>query len=268
MTNDLLAEIFSIDVTPESSEVVDMVRRIDKILPEPLINEFEGIAAMVDSVQWSQGDLTNQIWQNVLTKKLKNKKGNPYTFLDVCYYVSVRFLHGSKNFNTVKAWALVSRRYSPAVRQLYHYDEIDFAHFAYASQRKFDVDSDTGQKLWQDVLDYSWELSQNQGRAASVKQLEQKFEGARASKSQFKPTMNDFNHREIDIGGVEISQLSEIPADSSTLEAEMAEVLHRLSGLVFRLANKYPKISGSVMNAYAVLSNALASIVGVQEVED
>ena len=143
-----------------------------------------------------------------------------------------------------------------------------FAHFAYAAQRKFEPDSTTGQKLWQDVLDYSWEVSQSQGRSASVKQLEQKFEGTRASKSQFKPTLNEFNTREIDIGGVEISQLSEIPVDSSTLEAEFAEALHRLSGLVFRFANKYPKISGSVTSAYSVLSNALASIVGVQEVED
>jgi len=261
-------DTLSIDVAPESSEVGDMVRRIDKILPEPLINEFEGVAAMIDNVQWNLGDLTNQTWQNILAKKLKNKRGNPYTFLDCCYYVSIRFFNGSKSFNTVKAWALVSRRYSPAVRQLYHYDEIEFAHFAYAGQRKFEADSDTGQKLWQDVLDYSWELSRNQGRAASVKQLEKKFEGTRSAKSQFKPTMNDFNTREIDIGGVEISQLSEIPADSDTLEAEFGETLHRLAGLVFRFANKYPRISGSVTNAYSVLSNALASIVGVQEVED
>lgn len=259
---------FSIDVAPESSEVGDMVKRIDRILPEPLINEFEGIAAMEDNLQWAKGDLVNRVWENVLAKKLKNKKGNQYTFLDVTYYVSIRFMQGSRSFNTVKAWALVARRYSPAVRQLYHFDEVPFAHFGYAAQRKFDVDSDTGQKLWQDILDYSYELSQHQGRPASVKQLEQKFEGKRAIKSQFKPTLNDFSHREIDIGGVEISQLSEIPASTDTLEAELGETLHRLSGLVVRFANKYPRISGSVTNAYAVLSNALASIVGVQEVED
>lgn len=77
-----------------------------------------------------------------------------------------------------------------------------------------------------------------------------------------------WNDGEIDIGGLEISQLSEIPASTDTLEVEFSETLHRLSGLVFRFANKYPKVSGSVTNAYAVLSNALASIVGVQEPED
>lgn len=263
-----LNEAFSIDLAPASSEVGDMIKRIDKILPEPLINEFEGVAAMEDHLQWTKGDLTNRIWENVLAKKLKDKKGNQYTFLDVTYYVSVRFLQGSRSFNTVKAWALVARRYSPAVRQLYHFEDVPFAHFTYAAQRKFDIDGNAGQKLWQDVLDYSWVLSQSQGRSASQKQLEQKFEGARANKSQFKPTMNDFNTREVDIGGVEISQLSEIPASTDTLEAEMAETLHRLSGLVFRFANKYPKISTSVTNAYSVLSNALASIVGVQELQD
>jgi len=265
---DIVLDMFSIDVTPASSEVGDMIKRIDKILPEPLINEFEGVASMEDNLQWVQGDLVNKIWDNVLAKKLKNKKGNLYTFLDITYYVSIRFLQGSRSFNTVKSWALVARRYSPAVRQLYHFEDVPFAHFTYAAQRKFDVDSQTGQKIWQDVLDYSWELSHNQGRSASVMQLQQKFEGLRATKSQFHPSLNDFNSREIDVSPVEISQIVDIQVDSQTLEAEMAEALHRLGGLVVRFANKYPRISGSVTNAYSVLSNALASITGVQEVQD
>ena len=269
MTNALIVtDTFSVDVTPESSEVGYMIKRIDRILPEPLVNEFEGIAQMEDSLQWQKGDLTNRIWENVLAKKLKNKKGVQYTFLDVTYYVSVRFLQGSRSFNTVKAWALVARRYSPVVRRLYHFEDVPFAHFTYAAQRKFDVGSDTGQKLWQDILGYSWELSQAQGRSASVRQLEQKFEGTRATKSSFKPTLNDFNPHEIDINGVEIAQLSVIQATPDTLEVEMAETLHRLSGLVLRFANKYPKIGGSVMNAYSVLSNALASIARSHESQD
>ena len=266
--NEANLEILSINVAPGSSEVGDMIKRIDKILPEPLVNEFEGIAQMEDNLQWQKGDLTNRIWENVLAKKLKNKKGVQYTFLDVTYYVSVRFLQGSRSFNTVKAWALVARRYSPVVRRLYHFEDVPFAHFTYAAQRKFDVDSNTGQKLWQDILDYSWELSQTQGRGASVAQLEQKFEGARATKSRFKPTFNDFSAHEIDINGVEIAQLSNIQASPDTLEVEMAETLHRLSGLVLRFANRYPSIGGTVMNAYSVLSNALSSIARSHELQD
>ena len=254
--------IFSIDVSSEPSEVHAMFRSIEKTLDEKFIQSFDSEFALEDRLQWSKGDRTNMIWASVQAKKLRNKQGRPYTFLDICYFVSIRFLRGTRSFNTVKSWALVARRYSPAVRQLYHYDEVEFAHFAYAAQRKFDIDSDTGQKMWQDVLEYSHTLSQIQGRPASQKQLEARFEGKRITKSQFNPTANEYHVNELDVSGIEASQLVDIPASSDTLEAEFSETLHRLSGLVSRISAKYPIFSGSVNNAYAVLSNTLLAMVG------
>lgn len=254
--------IFTIDVsTTESSDVKQMIRKIEAILPDDLITEFDGIVSGEDRLQWTKGDLTNKIWDNVQAKKLRNGKNKRYTFLDICYFVSIRFLKGKRSYNTVKTWALVCRRYSPAVRQAYHYDEVEFSHFAYAAKKIFDIDNpETGQKRWQDVLDYSFNTSKGRGYDVSESELEFVFESKKRPKTQFQPTVNDFSSSEIDVTPIEISQIATVPEQSDTLEIEFSEALHRLAGIVHRIGVKHPIIASSVMTGYSILSNALTTI--------
>jgi len=252
---------------PQSSEIRSMFKAIERVLPEDLIAEFDGLVQAEDMMQWSYGDKTNQIWSAVSAKKLKNKKGKPYTFLDICFFVSVRFLRQTRSFNTVKTWALVCRRYSPVVRQLYNYEDIWFAHFAYAAKKIFDVDDTNGKKKWQNVLSFSYNQSLRQGYTVSVQQLESYFEGRKKNKSNFAPTVHDFALADIDLSPIDVNQVATIQSDADTLEGEFGEAIHRLGGIVTRISAKYPIIGGSVNQAYAVLSNALRVIVSPKEEE-
>jgi len=99
--------------TFQPSEIRTMFLRIEKVVPEDVSARLESVCEIEDKLQWVKGDIVNEIWKNVQGSGVKNERGNPYTFLDVCFFVSGKYLRFSRSFNTVKAWALTARRYSP-----------------------------------------------------------------------------------------------------------------------------------------------------------
>jgi hypothetical protein len=258
------ATVLTIDLqaSREDSDVRDMFRKIDRVVPDDIRDRFDALFHYEDGLQWERGDLTNTIWQNVQGKKLRNKQGRPYTFLDTCYYISAKFLRGNRSFNTVKAWALTARRYSPVVRALYHADEIPFSHFVYAAQRKFDVDStQTGEKVWQDILNHSYDQMTALGREISVRELENHFEPHAQvnSGSSYKtgiqsPTTNEYTFTPIVLADLDDQPVLDNP------EIELEEELHKLAGIVSRISTKFPMYAGLVNQGLALITNALRQI--------
>jgi len=249
-----------VDLRP-SNAVGEMIRAIDKILPEETIQKFEGIAQEEERVQWQKGDLTNEIWSAVLAANLCNGEGKPYTFMDICYYVSRRFLRGGRSENTVKAWALTARRFPPALRKRYRWLDIPFSHFTYAGRNKFDADNPkTGHKFFMDILDYSWELSQNQGYPAAEWQLKSVFEPEAVSQSsgyvQYQTGVNVGSG--IEFAPLNIERVSEDPEPPEVdYEAELREQLHRLNLLIQGISVNNPKIGKMLFQALSMMWNVI-----------
>lgn len=252
--------------TPSDSELAEMFRKISRVVPDDVDNQLSSIANIVDHLQWPLGDLVNEIFKNVQGSGIKNKRGNPYTFLDVCFYVSAKYLRYSRSFNTVKAWALTARRYSPEVREHYHFEDLPFAHFAYAARKIFDVDSSTGQKRWQDVLDHSIDQMIKLGRLISVTDLEKHFEGRKKATPTYQTGVYEFPSVEVTMAPVVIHDVD--PAADVDIDQEFSEVMHKLAGLVSRIVAKHPIVSGVVQQAFAMLSNALQAIRQPAPVDD
>jgi len=253
-----------VDLRP-TSEVAEMIRAIDKVVSEEVQQEFEGIAQEQERVQWRMGDLTNEIWSSVLASDLRNEEGKPYTFLDVCYYVSVKYLRRSRSMNTVKAWALTARRFSPKQRDRYRWLDIPFSHFTYAGRAKFDQPNPkTSKKIWSEILDRSWELSQQQGYPASERQLREVFDPDSLPDSKpfiqyhtgvhvgtslgFAPVVVDNPVDDVDEAEPEIDY-----------EAELRDTLHRLHGLAQGIAVNNPKRGKVLFQALSMMWNALGN---------
>jgi len=241
----------------QPNEIRAMIVKIDRVVPEEVAQELENICQIEDHLQWRKGDLVNEIFKNVQGKQLKNKRGNPYTFLDVCFYVSAKYLRFSRSFNTVKAWALTARRYSPEVRAHYQAENLPFSHFAYAAKKIFDVDSSTGQKRWQDVLDHSVDQMQKLGRQISVTDLEKHFEGKKKVSATYRTGVYEFPSVEITLAPVVIQ---DVVGEDPDIDTEFSEALHKFSGIVTRITVKYPRYSGVIQQGFALLSNALQAI--------
>lgn len=246
---------------PSQSDIKDLFKRIDKVVPVAVAERFEVIMQYEEHLQWEQGDLTNSVYDNVIAKGLRNKRGEAVTFFDVCYYVSVKHLHGSRSMNTIKAWALTSRRFTPVVRAHFHYDEIPFSHFAYAAQRKFDVQSaDTGNKVWEDILNFSWEQSRNLGRDVAVKDLEAAFEGKPRQSPKYQVGSDDaFLQSQIDTKPV---AMFDVPAtmagdQTDTVDIEAQEFVRVGMHLLQRFTAKHPMYRDAVMQAFATISNII-----------
>lgn len=243
----------------EPNEIADMFKRIKKAIPDEIDDRFTAIGELEEKLQWEKGDLTNTIWANVNGKRLKNRAGRLYTFLDVCFYVSVRYLHGNRSYNTVKAWALTARHYSPKVRAFYNYDVIPFSHFAYAAKRVFDVPGENSKKVWQNVLDHSRDQSAKRGRDISVRELEHFFEGVHKSPNRYRSGMMQLSGEEATQPSVNVFDL---PLDNNapTLELEFAEEMHKLSALISRMTLRYPMYAGLLSQGFSILSNAFGQI--------
>jgi len=67
---------------PSQSEIGDLFKRIDKVVPVKVSEKFEALYQYEEKLQWENGDLTNVIYDNVLAKKLKNKKFQLITMKD------------------------------------------------------------------------------------------------------------------------------------------------------------------------------------------
>jgi len=258
----MLTDTPSLQVDLRSPNPVgEMIRAIDKILPEESIQRFEALSQEEERVQWQKGDWTNEIWSAVLAARLCNSEGKSYTFMDICYYVSRRFLRGARSENTVKAWALTAKRFSPALRKRYRWLDIPFSHFIYAGRNKFDVDNPkTGHKIWQDILDYSWELSQNQGYPAAEWQLKSAFEPDSVHESsgfvQYQTGVNVGNGIEFAPLKVEHEVEDTKPVDVD-YEAELREALHQINLLIQGIAVKNPKIGKALFHALSMMWNVI-----------
>jgi len=173
--------------TRPQTDVTEMVRRMTQVIPDDLMAVLDKLSDAAEELQWGRGDCANTVWELVQAADLKNIRDESYTFLDVCYFVAVKYTKGQRSYNTIKANALVARRFPSQVREKYHFMALPFSHFAYASRRKFDQMMLTGKykgkKIWQAILQYSWEVSQKQLYPPSVSLLEEKFEGKRQSKA-------------------------------------------------------------------------------------
>lgn len=248
---------------PSQSEIADLFKRIEKVVPVEVDDKLSALAEMDNQVQWTWGDLTNSVYDNVIAKKLKNKKGDDITYFDVCYWVSVKYLRGTRSMNTVKAWALTSRRFTPAVRAHFHYDELPFSHFTYAAQRKFDIASpDTGKKLWEDILVFSWEQSRNLGRdASSVKDLQAAFEGKPRQSPHYQVGANDaFLQAQLDTvpsAIFDVPQMMDGLPPQDTIDLEAQEFVRVGMQLLQRFTAKHPKYNDALMQAFSVISNIL-----------
>lgn len=246
----------------DEKEIAEMMRKIEGVIPEKILNRFGAIGDLEEQLQWEKGDLTNDIWLIVEAKKLKNKKGRRYQFLDICYFVTKKFLRNSRSFNTVKAWALTARRYSPEIRAMYSSDLIPFSHFAYAAKRKFDVDSQvTGLKVWQDILQDSLDFYHQHMKYKSVRALEEKFEGVK--KSNVKYQTGVYRDREVDmIHPVSIIDLQgdTKPYEDLSLEAEFREFAHKFEGFLHRFSAKYPKFSNTLTQSYTLIRQVIDNL--------
>lgn len=235
------AAIFLVDEYADYSreETADMIYAMQRVIPDDVITRFEGIVRVEEMLQWEKGDLTNLIWENVKANGLKDKAGKPYRFQDACYFVSVRFLNRARSYNTVKAWALTARKYSPEERERLHFQDVPFAHFAYAGKNKFDGREAPARD---EILEWSYEQTQAQSYNVSVSQLEEKFEG------KVRPQPG--------------SLLAEMPAVDS-IENELMNALQTLINLVGKLeGGRYEKISPLIQQGLELVRIALSQIAG------
>lgn len=177
---DTILEFDPIETRPET-DVRAMIKAMTQVIPEELIATLENLSDVGETLQWGRGDCANAVWDLVRDKRLKNKRKEVYTFIDVCYFVAVKYTKGQRSFSTIKGNALVARRFPQTVREKYHYKDLPFAHFAYASKKKFEQVQAKGKykglKTYRAILEYSWELSQKQLHPPSLALLKEKFEG-------------------------------------------------------------------------------------------
>jgi hypothetical protein len=255
----------TIVTAPSQSEIGDLFRRIDKVVPVKVAERLDALYQLDERLQWQRGDLTNEIYDNVIAKKLKNKAGQPITFFDVCYYVSLKYLRGTRSMNTVKAWALTTRRFSPAVRQYLHHDEIPFSHFVYAAQHKFDAVGDSGKKVWEEVLNFSWEQSRNLGRDCSVADLEAAFEGKPRPSAKYNvgasvpDDSNQLDAPPLTIFSVPeaITEITDDTGAVDTTDLEAQEFVRVGMQVLQRYTAKHPKYHDVLMQAFSVIVNTI-----------
>lgn len=235
-------------VTPDfkkpKSEVRTMIVDMLAVLSEEMIQYMENIRQVENALQWDRGDAANIIWDAVKQAGLKNKRGEPYTFEDTCYFVSLRFLSGTKSYNTVKANALVSRRFSTAQRQRYKFQDVPFSHFAYAARRKFDLESPVnGKKIWQNILDYSYRQSIKQGYDCTVANLEAEFEGKFKSRSGYVSGIDQTRLQESTPSPVSFSPTAPIGIDATPVEEQFRALVKTLAALTPQMLVKFHSLN-------------------------
>lgn len=237
------ATMFLVDeyATMGKEQTRELIYSILDVTPQEIVDRFEALVHVQEMLQWEFGDLTNRIWEHVQAAKL------PYKFTDVCYFVSVRFLNRTRSYNTVKAWALTAGRFPSPVREKYNYEDIPFAHFAYAGKRKFDQVGPDGKRTWQKILEYSYEGRNQQSYDVSVTQLEEAFEG----KIRVVPGY--------EIGSDNTEPEPVVQLESMSLEVEFAAALYALTTLAERLSGN-PKVLELIKQGLNLLRVALEQL--------
>jgi hypothetical protein len=240
-----VATIFLVDeyATMSKAQTRELIYAVQDVIPQEIIDHFEAIVHFEELMQWEKGDLTNQIWEHVQAAKL------PYKFMDICYFVSARFLNYTRSPNTVKAWALTARRFPAPVREKYNYEDVPFAHFAYAAKRKFDRIDRDGKHTWQKILEYSYEGRNAQSYDVSVTQLEEAFEGKVRIAPRYQP------------GDEDVEVPVPIVLESHSVEMEFANALAALSQLARRLSGN-PQIVSLIEQGLKLLRIALDQLSG------
>lgn len=235
-----VATIFLVDdyATMSKAQTRELIYAVQGVIPQEIIDHFESIVHFEDLMQWEKGDLVNQIWEHVQAAKL------PYKFMDICYFVSSRFLNYTRSPNTVKAWALTARRFSAPVREKYNYEDVPFAHFAYAAKRKFDRISPDGKRTWQKILEYSYEGRNAQSYDVSVAQLEEAFEGKVRAVPGYQR------------GSENVELPTPVVLDSLSVEIEFANALAAITQLASRLSGN-PQIVSLIEQGLNLLRVAL-----------
>ena len=253
-----------------ASDVKTMIKAMTNVIPEELIATLENLSDVAESLQWGRGDCANAVWDIVKTKKLKNKRGEPYTFIDVCYFVAVKYTKGQRSFSTIKGNALVARRFPQAIREMQNYKELPFAHFAYASKKKFEKVQTKGKyqglKSWQAILDYSWELSQKQLHPPSVDLLKEKFEGIFAKPNPVAyatgsiTTGLDFQSIQIPQGGN--GKDAGVADFAYSLEEEFIALVEQIEVMVPAIADRLipTRLAVQLPDAVATLKEAAAKV--------
>jgi hypothetical protein len=259
-------------VPKTENEVAKMFMAFERVIPEEVGQKFESIGILEDHLQWDKGDLTLLIWDIVQANNLKDSKGNPYTFLDVCYFVSSRYLNFSRSYSTVKAWAITARRFTKKTREAYHADELPFSHFAYAGQRRWDeINPDTGQKYWVDILLFSYSQYMKFGRNCSVRVLSDKYEKektqtslAKATKKQHAPTAYEFTDVNLLVSGPlsdgKAQPQTVQPMKDEALSKELQDLDQRFRSLAQAIAVKFPNLGAAAWSVASTIHEIARAI--------
>lgn len=185
-----------------------LFKSLRSVTPQELIDKLDGIASYDAQVQWTVGDAVNDIYLRAKSSKLANK----YNFNDVCFFVSIACLGGSRSYSTVKGYAITTRRFPPNLRVAFNYTDIPFSHFTYAGQDKFEeVNKNTKNPYWMDILCWSYDQSLIKGRKISERELRDEFEHRVPStrKTSFKigasPNVSDYSRPILNIPDEEAS---------------------------------------------------------------
>jgi len=246
------------------NETYNLIKDIDGILPETTIRSMEAQAHAENKAQWFRGDMVQLIYATTQEAGLRNHRNQPYTFEDICYYVSVRFYAGVMSFNTIKANAIVAKRFNQADRDYYHAEDLPFSHFAYASKRKFaERNPKTGNFLWQDILEYSHTVMLAKRRAPSRRHLETMYEGKvkkvtvyvtgmpPAPVPEDEPVMTPPTHDKIEY----VAYQQEREDHEPSLEMMFVQKVSELEQLAGAILVNFPKIAPVLSPAMKALSD-------------
>ena len=226
-------------------QISEMFYRIKGVIPEEVLNKMSALADVAEKMQWEFGDLTNVIYNHVQASKVKDEKGRLYTFLDVCFFVSIVCIRGQRQMSTVKSWALTARHYSVAVRQTYHADDVPFRHFTFAAQEKF-------AKIWKNVLKYSYDQSIEKGYPVTERQLREKFDPQEKPvfRKRYEPAKNDFVPADT-VASLDMSEIEDEPL------VKLDQLISELNGLTSELSVTNPNIGSFISQAILLLRKAL-----------
>jgi hypothetical protein len=170
-------------------DVAQLYRDIEKYAPAELLDELSAIGDTLEQMSWRCGWKTDELYRTL------EANGHKQNYLAVCYYVAATRLRSNRSANTVKAWALTARFYSPKVARKYGNDFLPFAIFTYAAS--FGEEAWSGEEwsspflndtkikyMWQAVLTYALGsyYESGYGKAPTLEKLKEVFEEAKPVK--------------------------------------------------------------------------------------
>lgn len=240
--------------------VKQLFRTINKYAPQNLLDKLAAVGDTLEQMSWQCGWLTDELYRTL------EANGHKQNYLAVCFYVSAAKLRHNRSQNTVKAWAMTARFYTPKIARKYGKDILPFSTFTYAASWgetavPAEILTEELQYMWQAVLQYALQKYHEggDGRSPSVEHLKSVFEDKRERKHAEERKMDKFIPDADTASGIDMSETISDSDDGVFLQV-LIQALRIVSNGIPKLGARFPKASRTLSGILSQLSQLLENL--------